>query len=47
MAFSKLAAMGKRVVLPDHPSNAYFKANFAERSHFFELQAKKRKEIIF
>jgi len=31
-------AMGKRVVLPDHPSNAYFKANFEERCHFFKLQ---------
>ncbi|CAL1137219.1 unnamed protein product [Cladocopium goreaui] len=31
-------AMGKRVVLPDHPSNAYFKANFDERCHFFKLQ---------
>eukprot|EP00434_Breviolum_minutum_P021322 symbB.v1.2.018813.t1/scaffold1516.1/size114181/1 len=31
-------AMGKRVVLPDHPSNAYFKANFEERCHFFKLE---------
>jgi len=31
-------ALGKRVVLPDHSSNAYFKANFADRCHFFDLQ---------
>jgi len=28
-------AMGKRAVLPDHPSNAFFKDNFADRCHFY------------
>lgn len=31
-------AMGKHVVLAEDPSNAYFKANFPERCHFFNLQ---------